>query len=511
MASPSTDLLEMILRECAGARPQPWYPSEYARATGVQREALDSPLDQLRLGGLIRLTEWEQGKGQGYTLTPAGETVLEKPKLLGRLREGVVPVTRTAAPDLPGHEQEPPGWERARAVRDALLDSSRPVATLSLIFVNVVLFLAGAALAQQRGVAGAYLSTSLGQQVPEGGAEAQKEIRADEIRHQFGSLRRDDILGRNEWWRLLTTCFVHIGFIHLAMNMYALYVLGPLVERMFGSVRFLALYLIAGLTGSCAALVLSPAGGVAGASGAICGLIGMMASWVLLNRAYLPRELVASMMRGLIINVILIAFISMVPGVSFAGHLGGGAGGLVAAAPMTASRFGHGVQHWLGFVGALAVAVAAVVWLDSSLGAEGELPRARARARPLLAKAETAGKEVYDDHIRPLCKKVVEGQAIAVGEVQAAIAAATNALDELRQIEDSLPEPGDYHEAPVNTALGFAKDYVNAWIRLLEHFRDAMAAPDGFTQARALSVLGLHQTVVRLTARLTDSVLFPRK
>ena len=96
MATPTTDLLEIILRECAGSRPEPWYPSEYARATGVPRPTLDEPLDRLRLGGLVRLTDWVQGKGQGYTLTPAGEQVLERPRLLQRLRDGAVPRAEAA-------------------------------------------------------------------------------------------------------------------------------------------------------------------------------------------------------------------------------------------------------------------------------------------------------------------------------------------------------------------------------------------------------------------------------
>src|SRR5262249_46071369 len=128
MATPTTDLLEIILRECAGTRPQPWYPYDYARDTGLPRDALDEPLDRLRLGGLVRLADWVQGKGQGYTLTPAGERVLARPRLLDRLREGVVPRAEPPAPRF--QEEQVPGLERARAVRDALLDRSRPVATL---------------------------------------------------------------------------------------------------------------------------------------------------------------------------------------------------------------------------------------------------------------------------------------------------------------------------------------------------------------------------------------------
>src|SRR5919204_6537911 len=80
--------LEEILQQCAAAEPEPWYPSVYAQATGISRDSLDPYLDRLRLGGLIRLTEWVQGRGQGYTLTSAGKEVLASPRELARLRAG---------------------------------------------------------------------------------------------------------------------------------------------------------------------------------------------------------------------------------------------------------------------------------------------------------------------------------------------------------------------------------------------------------------------------------------
>src|SRR5262249_62056834 len=103
MANVSTDLLEIILRECATAAPAPWYPAAYAQATGVARDALDASLDELRLGGLVRLTDWVQGRGQGYALTPEGAQVLENPRLLGRLRSNGVP-QKTAAALAPAPE-----------------------------------------------------------------------------------------------------------------------------------------------------------------------------------------------------------------------------------------------------------------------------------------------------------------------------------------------------------------------------------------------------------------------
>ena len=96
-----------------------------------------------------------------------------------------------------------------------------------------------------------------------------------------------------EWWRLLTSCFIHIGVLHILANMYALYRVGGEVERWWGPVRYLVIYLFAGLGGSVLALALEPRIVMAGASGAICGVLGAAAVWVLCNGRHLPRSLAA--------------------------------------------------------------------------------------------------------------------------------------------------------------------------------------------------------------------------
>lgn len=83
-------------------------------------------------------------------------------------------------------------------------------------------------------------------------------------------------LTRLEPWRMITALFVHSqgSIFHLLFNMYSLFIFGPILERMLGKVRFLALYLLSGLGGSVAVLLLAPLTPVVGASGAIFGLLG---------------------------------------------------------------------------------------------------------------------------------------------------------------------------------------------------------------------------------------------
>src|SRR5437899_1638820 len=86
---------------------------------------------------------------------------------------------------------------------------------------------------------------------------------------RMGAVSAADVYFRHEWWRLLTCCFVHFGLIHLGVNMYSLFVVGPLLERMWGRWHFLLLYVIAGFGGSCAMVMDNPVATGAGASGAL--------------------------------------------------------------------------------------------------------------------------------------------------------------------------------------------------------------------------------------------------
>lgn len=135
-----------------------------------------------------------------------------------------------------------------------------------------------------------------------------------------------------QYYRLLTSAFMHYGIVHILFNMYALYVLGPPLERHLGRVRFSALYLLSALGGSVVVYLFSPLNAAtAGASGAIFGLFG--ATLVAARRMRLDiRSLVVLIAINLVITF-------TVPGISWQGHVGGlVTGALVAAAYLYAPR-----------------------------------------------------------------------------------------------------------------------------------------------------------------------------
>ncbi len=138
--------------------------------------------------------------------------------------------------------------------------------------------------------------------------------------------------GAGEWYRIVSSGFIHFGIIHLGFNMYLLYQLGGMLEVSIGRTRMLLLYLACLAGGSLGALLLQPGGLHGGASGAVFGLMGVTAV------AYQQRGI--NPMRTQIGSLLLmnLAITFLVPGISIGGHLGGAATGGLCALIVTAPR-----------------------------------------------------------------------------------------------------------------------------------------------------------------------------
>ena len=155
-----------------------------------------------------------------------------------------------------------------------------------------------------------------------------------QVLHDLGALCAGCV-GRGEWWRLLTATFLHLGPLHLMMNLAALAMLGPRAEAALGSGRTLVVYLLSGV-GSMAAVAaqgwFSDAPVIAvGASGAVMGLIGATAAMML--RGWLNEGAVAARNRGLAMAGVVLAQMvidTLVPQLSFTAHLSGAMIGFVA-------------------------------------------------------------------------------------------------------------------------------------------------------------------------------------
>jgi membrane associated rhomboid family serine protease len=164
-----------------------------------------------------------------------------------------------------------------------------------------------------------------------------------------------------QWWRLETSTFLHFGVLHVGLNMYALASNGPLAERLFGSARYLLIYLAAGLAGSAASLWWHPVVNGAGASGAIFGVFGALLAFFLRQPGGVP----ASVIKRHRASVAIFIFYNLLNGARVAGidnsaHIGGLAAGFVLGLLLTRSLDG-GRSPSSERIGTIGVAVGALI------------------------------------------------------------------------------------------------------------------------------------------------------
>ncbi len=183
----------------------------------------------------------------------------------------------------------------------SLINNNKPYITYSLIAINVLIFI----LMYILGSGSENISTLI----------------------KFGALSKAYIIMNSEFYRLFTSAFLHIGLIHLMFNMWALYVVGPQVENLFGKAKFLIIYFGGILISSLVSLVFIDVVTVsAGASGAIFALFGALLYFGYNYRAYLGNVMLRQILPVIGINIV-IGLIT--PGINNAAHLGGLVGGLL--------------------------------------------------------------------------------------------------------------------------------------------------------------------------------------
>lgn len=220
--------------------------------------------------------------------------------------------------------------QRTKVHTAASLSASEPRVTYALIAINVVIFFG---------------------QILGGGGGAR--ARAGEIYERgllFGPYVND-----GEWWRLITSGFLHADPLHLIFNMVGVYFLGQMLEPALGAVRFAALYFGSLLVGSFGVLLLSPEASTIGASGAVFGLLG--------GAFILMRQRGIDPMRSFIGPILILnIFLTFRPGISIGAHLGGLVGGVICAVIIGAAEQRGAKQALrLGVAGCVLVAGLAFV------------------------------------------------------------------------------------------------------------------------------------------------------
>lgn len=328
MQRADNEFLLKLLQACADRAPEPLYPSQYAKDKQFDRDQLDAGLDELRKRGLIQLTDWVKDLGQGRALTEAGKEALET----GNLRAAPPVAEPVATSDRLS------AYQRGELVRGALFDSNIAYVSWTLIILNVGFFVFGAAYTHYLGLPvhdylmgdeGAHNTTSY-------------------VTNRLGGLWYPPIFDKEHFprpqvERIFLSWFLHIGILHLGMNMFFLASLGGLIEAMWGRWRFVVIYVVSGVTASCVVLSFdlwqNHRGLTVGASGPLCGLFGSMIVWFLFNHRHMPEDLLRNWSRMLTISTMMLVASSLVPGVSWQGHLGGVLGGALAGLLFQMQRY----------------------------------------------------------------------------------------------------------------------------------------------------------------------------
>ena len=207
---------------------------------------------------------------------------------------------------------------------------SKPYVTFTLLAINVAVFL------------------------------LQLSVGIDESASQWG-MWPVGIAANGDYWTLMSSAFMHGSFLHIAFNMYVLWIMGPTLERILGHSRFVALYLLAALGGAVASYVFSDFRSVSvGASGAIFGLMGAF--------VVAGRRLRYDITQVLVLLGINLVFGFLQPGIDWRAHIGGlVVGALVAAIFVFAPRRNQVLIQIVGCSAVLVVLIVAALVRSSQL------------------------------------------------------------------------------------------------------------------------------------------------
>ena len=268
----------------------------------------------------------------------------------------------------------------------------------------------------------------------------------------FGPATKD-----GEWWRLGTAMFLHFGLVHLLMNMVALREAGRLVERLYGTGRFVALYFVSGLTGNLASLIAQGDQGISGgASGAIFGVYGALLVCLWRERDQVSKAEFRWLFGGAALFAgVTIAFGFFVTGIDNAAHVGGLLSGAVCgvalARPLSAGSPSHPRSRWTAATAHALAVMALIRFIPEPSYRWHEELQAREEIRHFLAD----DRRIIDRWQQILDKRKEGGASFdqLAAEIESEIA------DEYRQRFEQLSALHLDPAAPSNMTLEMLRSY----------------------------------------------------
>jgi len=257
-------------------------------------------------------------------------------------------------------------------------------------------------------------------------------------------------------WRMLTSNYVHIGIIHILFNMWCLWNLGSLTERVLGRLNYVVLYTFCGLAGSMASLWWHPMTVGAGASGAIFGLAGAAIAIFYLGHLPIAKEAISGTMRSLLTFVGYNLFLGLTPGIDNSAHIGG----LVAGLAIGAALSKHIMvapevrRQWARFT-----------WLVMAA---------------ILFFAYGAVRRQYPQLARFADSRVIEAQQLASAKRAMIQRRTDDAIEQLQEIAESRPNDAEPHYL-----LGQAYFTQHKSDEAIEEFQKALQLNPNYAEAEA--------------------------
>ena len=359
-------------------------------------------------------------------------------KLPRMLRMATVEAAQALAACLPERLSVAGAQAKADALEFArFLGERHAVVTLAIIAVNLLVYVAG-------GIKGAgWMSGNAGV-----------------LYEMGGNLAPATALG--QWWRLLTSMFLHAGLFHVLFNMWALWDAGRIAERLFGHGRYAIVYLAAGLLGGIASINWQQEAVGVGASGAVFGVYGALLAALTLRKDLLPLSVAKQMTASMTFFVMYSLFNGFTKaGVDNAAHLGGLLAGAVlgagivastqrmwAAAAATVVMLGMGAARAIDMVEPVRDETAFRAWLVSF---EAEEKRLNEAAQKLFAE----GKHLPATEVAQRLDPVVSGWKAQEGR----IGALTRVTSRSRVVRDPLAQfIGLRHGSLIDLREGLRRD-----------------------------------------------------
>jgi rhomboid protease GluP len=298
-------------------------------------------------------------------------------------------------------------------------------------------------------------------------------------------------------WRLISCLFIHIGFVHLLANMWALFVLGRLAESLYGRASYLSTYLLSGIAGSLASMLWNPLGVSAGASGAIFGIAGALIATLFVGKIPLPKHNI----RPVLATLVFWAGFDLLygiwkTGVDNAAHLGGFIAGLVLGALLghnLGPQHGAAVRRKQIFAATvvLVIALGAVVWSRNGYVVHVE------RARVLISKG--APNDAIGELLQASARRPNDAYVhMLLGQAYSRKGDYMKAQQEYLLVTQKKPNDavGWRSLAQCYVAQGKLNDAASAWVRAAE-LSDKNGAVEWFQAGNMYYQLNRDQDAVK--------------